>query len=123
VKHLYRHLAKIFLITGVLLLLPGNTLHAAVSPDAACYNCHYEAGSFWWVGWVTAECVLPANNTNGMGIECKIVYSSDFFSSVQDCEFSGGQCLYIEVGSARRAAATKMAADRLRRAQKVANCF
>ena len=122
---MYRQLAKVLVIAGLLLCLPGNTLHAAVSPDAACYVCHHDAGYFWWVMWVSAKCVLPHNGGQGDGIECRIIVDSTFFSSVQECEFSGGACLYIEatLRNSRRAAATRMAADRLRRAQRVAYCF
>jgi hypothetical protein len=74
------------------------TANAAVM-DMGCWNCRYTTEYMWPLILVHAECISAPDGGGGLGINCKTAYTNSFFgiNTVEDCEFDGGECMYIEV--------------------------
>ena len=119
-----RRLPSILLIASCLLLLPGSSAHAAVPLDAGCYICEHDGAYFMWTIIISASCKYPPSGGQGNGIFCHVTVDSGFGYHQQDCEFSGGECYYIEVyGRKAAVSATRLAASRLRKEKQIAYCF
>jgi len=84
-----RHVVLLLaVVAAVVILSPAPCANAAVM-DMGCWNCRYSWQEMWPLAIVHAECV----------------------STVQDCELSGGECMYIEVhGRVQRHSRTATAA-------------
>jgi|ERR1051326_7939707 hypothetical protein len=79
--------------------------HAAFL-GTGCWNCRYSSTYNWPFIFVEAQCVSAVNGGSGWGISCKIVNTTTLLgiSLVQDCEFEGGECMYIEVNGRNESA-------------------
>ena|SRR5438874_11972460 len=64
-----------------------------------CWTCKYTTTQYITVFiYTTAQCVTPESGGVGWGLYCRVVNTMDWgFTSTDDCEFAGGECLYIEV--------------------------
>ena len=108
-----RHVVLLLAVVAtVVILSPAPCANAAVM-DMGCWNCRYSWQEMWPLAIVTAECVSAADGGTGMGIQCRTAWTNSFIgiNTVQDCEFSGGECMYIEVhGRVQRHSRTATAA-------------
>lgn len=94
------------------ILFHTQSANAAVM-DMGCWNCRYSTEEMWPFIILYAECVGAPDGGTGMGIQCRTAWTNSFFgiNTTQECEFSGGECMYVEVhGRMKRHARTATAA-------------
>ena len=92
---------RMSLVLAILVLVTfahASSARAAVM-GTGCWNCRYTSTGNWPFVFVEAQCTSAENGGGGMGISCKVVITSSFLgmSLIRDCEFEGGECMYIEV--------------------------